>query len=420
MSTRGLNRLARAGVAGALLAGFAPHGAADPGTASEVGQLKAMLAEHMRLLEQQRAELARQQRELDELRADLRAFARREQPVQTRELATTRAAGSSVQLAQAPAAPLGRAPEAETKPPAVAPITDAVTVLTPPGRFVYEPSLQYAHSSSSRVALTGFTIIPALTIGLIDIRSVSRNMWTVAMTGRYGVTDRLEVEAKLPAVYRKDSTLARPLATPSVSETAFDVSGDGIGDVEIATRYQMSQRPPFYIGYLRFKTRTGKGPFEVGTSTPATGLTVESELPTGTGFYSLQPGITALIPSDPAVFFGGVSYIWNIKRNIDTLDSGGTPIGKFDPGDGISVNFGMGLSINERASFSLGYDHSTYRKDKRNGEVVPNAQTQQVGSLLFGLAYRVNPRTNFNLTLGVGATQAAPDVQVTLRLPISF
>lgn len=323
-------------------------------------------------------------------------------------------------LAQGPAAPVGRAPEAKTQPPAVAPITDAVMVLTPPGRFVLEPSLQYSHSSNSRVALSGFTILPALTIGLIDIRSVSRSLWIGALTGRYGISDRMEVEAKLPWVYRRDSTTARPLATPAVSDTTFDSSGDGVGDVELAVRYQMTQQPPFYVGYVRFKSRTGKGPFEVSTSSPAPGVIVEDDLPTGTGFNSVQPGITMLIPSDPAVFFGGLSYIWNVRRDIGTLDAGGTPIGRYDPGDGINASFGMGLAINDRASFSLGYDHSTFRKDKRNSELVPNAQTQQVGSLLFGLSYRVWPRTSFNLALGIGATQAAPDVQITLRLPIVF
>jgi hypothetical protein len=32
----------------------------------------------------------------------------------------------------------------------------------------------------------------------------------------------------------------------------------------------------------------------------------------------------------------------------------------------------------------------------------------------------MTPRTNLNLTLGVGATRAAPDVQLTARIPISF
>jgi hypothetical protein len=315
---------------------------------------------------------------------------------------------------------VGQAPQAETQPPPIAPITDAVNVLTPPGRFVIEPSIQYSHSGDSRVVVTGFTIIPALTVGLIDVRSVNRDFWTVALTGRYGVTQRLEVETKLPWVYRSDSTLARPISTPTAGDSEFHASGRGIGDIEVAARYQMSDRPPFYIGYLRFKARTGDGPFDVALTTPQAGVTIEDELPTGTGFYSLQPGFTVLLPSDPAVFFGGLSYIWNVKRDIDSTDLNGVRIGEFDPGDGINFNFGMGLAINDRASFSIGYDHTRFDKNKREGQLVQNTQVQQVGSILFGLAYRLSLRTNLNLTLGLGATPAAPDIQIGLRLPVNF
>lgn len=315
---------------------------------------------------------------------------------------------------------VGQAPQAETAPPVVAPITDAVTVLTPKDRFVLEPSLQYSHSSDTRVAIVGFTVVPALAIGVIDVRSVNRDSWTFGLTGRYGVTNRFEVETRVPWVYRHDSTIARPISQQAVADTEFRTSGSGLGDVEVAARYQLTQRPPFYIGYLRFKSRSGDGPFDVAFTIPQAGITIEDKLPTGTGFYSLQPGITMLLPSDPAVFFGGVSYIWNIERDIDGVDAGGTPIGKFDPGDGVNFNIGMGLAINDRASFSLGYDHTVFGKNERNGAVVQNSQTQQVGSVLFGLAYRVGLRTNLNFTLGIGATPAAPDVTLALRLPYTF
>jgi hypothetical protein len=316
---------------------------------------------------------------------------------------------------------VGRAPEPERTPPVVAPITDAVTVLTERGRFVLEPSFQYSFSSDSRVVVSGFTIIPALAVGLIDVRSVNRDYFNVALTGRYGVTSRFEIETKIPYVYRSDSSLARPILTTAVSDIEFNSEGHGLGDIEFAARYQLTDRPPFYIGYLRYKSRTGDGPFDVAFTVPQGSITpVEAELPTGTGFDALQPGLTVLIPSDPAVFFGGISYIWNVKRDIDTLDISGTPIGEFDPGDGFNFSFGMGLTINDRASFSLGYDHSYFGKNKRNGETIINTQEQQVGSLLFGLSYRLGLRSAVNLTLGIGATTAAPDVQIALRFPYIF
>ncbi|HET8713493.1 MAG TPA: hypothetical protein VFM23_07405 [Gemmatimonadales bacterium] len=331
------------------------------------------------------------------------------------------ASSATAQSSTAGRAPtVGQAPRSETQPPPVAPITPGVNVLTPAGHFVFEPSAQYSYSSDSRVVVSGFTIIPALSVGVIDIRSVNRDFWTLALTGRYGVTNRLELETKLPWVSRSDSTLARPVNTGANADTEFTTTGSGISDIEVAARYQFTDHPPFYIGYLRFKSRTGDGPFDVPFTTPQPGITLQSELPTGTGFYAWQPGFTVLVPSDPAVFFGGASYIWNVKRNVSGVDASGTPIGNYDPGDGVNFNFGMGLSINDRSSFSIGYDHSIFRKDQRNGEVLPDAQVQQVATLLFGLSYHASLRQAMNLTLGVGLTPAAPNLTIALRAPVIF
>ncbi len=230
------------------------------------------------------------------------------------------------------------------------------------------------------------------------------------------------IEAKVPYLYRQDSTLARPLATPSSTDSVFDADGSGLGDIEFAARYQLNRggpHVPYLVGSLRFKTVTGDGPFDVPTTTPAPGFTVNSELPTGTGFYALQPSITALFPSDPVVFFGGMSYIWNIKRDVNKM-YGTTFVHTYDPGDGVTFNFGMGLALNQRSSFSLGYEHDIFFKDKQDGQTVANAQTRHLGQLQVGWAYNLSKDKNFNLSLGVGVTDEAPDVTINARMPISF
>jgi hypothetical protein len=320
--------------------------------------------------------------------------------------------------ARAPEAPkpVGRSPEStqEMRPAEIPALVDIRGVLTPRNTLVLEPSIQYSHANNNRVALVGLTIIPALTIGLIDVRSVNRDIFIGQLAARYGVTNRFEIEAKLPYVYRHDSNLTRPLATPSTTESVFEVSGRNIGDVELAARYQLNAGGPnsaYYVGNLRVKTRTGKDPFSVELD-PATNL--ERELPTGTGFWAVQPSLTAIYPSDPAVFFGNVSYLWHMKRDI------GGRYGTVDPGDAIGFSGGMGLALNEKASFSLGYDHSTVLRTKQNGQAVVTSRTTQLGHLVFGFSYRLSNRTSVNLSLGVGVTDEAPDMQATLRVPMSF
>ena len=193
---------------------------------------------------------------------------------------------------------VGNAPPQEFQPPVVAALFDQQGILTPKGKFVLEPSLQYGYSSSNRVALVGYTIIPALLIGLVDVREVKRNTVTGALTTRYGLSNRLELEARLPYVYRSDASISREIFTGSATENAFSNSGRSIGDVEVAARYQLNEggaNRPYFLGTLRFKSRTGKDPFEVVTdcvtrclgNTTGTGLPLD--LPTGSGFIRCSP-----------------------------------------------------------------------------------------------------------------------------------
>lgn len=319
-----------------------------------------------------------------------------------------------------PAGPVGVAPEnkKEILPSWMVRTFDlpGAGVLTPKGTLIVEPYLQFAHLSSNRVTLTGFTIVPAITIGLINIQGVSRDIYTAALVGRYGLTNRLEVEVRIPYLYREDSITQRPIATPSQTDTISTFNGSGLGDIETTGRFQINQGgpdKPYFIGFARFKSTSGTGPFEVPQD-PLTG--VQTELPTGSGFYIFQPGITVLFPSDPVVFFGGASFIYNIPRDV------GGGIGRVDPGSGGNANVGLGVSLNEKLSLTLGYDHTVFSKPTSASNLLLTTapQVTHIGVLLIGGSYRWSDRSFINFVVGVGATREAPDLQVTFRVPMAF
>lgn len=333
---------------------------------------------------------------------------------------------------QAPQQPVGQAPASDARPPEIAQIFDQPGVLTPHGQFILEPSLQFGYSSNDRVALVGFTIIPALLIGLIDVRQVKTTTATAALTGRYGLSDRFELEAKVPYVYVNGDTVSREIFTGSAVDNVFNAHGSGLGDVEVTARYQLNRGGPdqaFYIGWLRYKSRTGKDLFEVVTdcvtrcvaNTTGTGLPLE--LPTGTGFESIQPGLTWLYPSDPIVFFGSFSYLHNFKRkNVSRTVLGGATesLGEVEAGDILGFNVGLGLALNEKAAISLGYDQSIVDRTKQNGQDAAGSVRVVLGTLLLGGSYRFNDKVSLNVALGVGVTRDTPDVTLTARVPISF
>lgn len=400
-------------IATALLSAFAaplPAGAAA--SEQEIAELTRMLEEAASQLAAQRKALAEQEKALASQKRELEQQKRLLESLQSR----LRNGEKPAEAARSqPIGPVGRAPENEPATPAqIAALTETRGVLTPKGAWVLEPALQYAQSSSNRVALLGFTILPAITIGVIDIRQVSRDNFFASLAARYGITNRLEVEAKVPYVWGADTTVSRPIGVGAVSDIITNTRGNGVGDVEFALRYQLNEgggSQPYFVGNLRAKTRTGKGPLEVPID-PASNL--PTELATGSGFWGVQPSVTAIFPSDPAVFFGNLSYLWNIKRNVGNF-------GQVDPGDAFGFNFGLGLALNDKASFSLGYDHSVIGKTKVTSSALQTIATRtHVGSLNLGYSYRLSEKTSVNLSVAAGLTDAAPDVQLTLRFPMSF
>ncbi|HQS32529.1 acetate kinase [Polaromonas sp.] len=394
---------------------------------ARIERLQQQLSEQARQIETLKQAVAEQ----DARQRDMQRTMGQQPPPIAGAAATAEPASSPPDDAQRPVR-VGTAPMQEFQLPAVAPLFDQPGILTPRGKYVLEPSVQYSYSSSNRVALVGYTIIPALLIGLVDVREVKRSTFTGALTTRYGLTNRLELEARLPYVYRSDSTISREFLTGSASERVFSTSGRALGDIELGARYQFNEggvNKPYLIGSLRFKTRTGKDPFDVVTdcvtrcvgNTTGTGLPLD--LPTGSGFYSLQPGLTWLFPSDPAVFFGGVSYTYNFKRTgVSRLVLNGERefIGDVEPGGIFGVNFGMGLALNDRSSFSMGVDLNSVGRTRQNGVPLASSVRTQLASLLLGYSYRYSDKTAFSVTVGAGLTRDTPDLTINLRIPMSF
>lgn len=417
-------------VAGLLLVASANGALAAEEAVSGMDGMQQQLDVQTRQIELMKRELQRQETALAELRREL--------DLNRRGRGDTPPPAAVAQAAAAPESPrpVGQAPAARERPPEVAPIFEQPGVLTPPGKWIVEPSLQYSYSSSDRITLVGYTVIPAILIGLIDVRNVKSNSLTATLAVRRGITNRFELEARVPYVYRFDNTQSREIFTGTATDSSFDQNGQGIGDVELIGRYQLNDGggdSPYYIASMRFKTRTGKDPYEVKTSYLVDGaatsrVALQQELPTGSGFYSFTPGLTVLIPSDPAVFFGGVSYQYSIARDDVQPNVSGAPpeLAKYKeirPGGVFGFNFGMGLALNERSSFSIGYDHLSVGKTEATFAATGNKATGvrvQLGSLLLGYSYKLNSKQTLNLSLGVGVTRDTPDMQLTLRMPLSL
>ena len=117
----------------------------------------------------------------------------------------------------------------------------------------------------------------------------------------------------------------------------------------------------------------------------------------------MQPSITALYPTDPGVLFGNLSYAYNMKTDED--------VGEVDPGDSFGVNFGLGLSLNQRTSMSISYSHKHVIKSEIDGNEITGS-TLDIGQLVVGYSFNYSQKTNVNLSLNIGVTDDAQDVRL--------
>lgn len=320
---------------------------------------------------------------------------------------------------QTPTQPVGEAPPEESvHRTTVDALPEGATVLQRRGRWTVEPSLEYAHASNSRLVFRGAVIEDAIQIGLIEANDTSRDTIAASISVRYQATNRLELEGRLPYVYRSDRVTTLVASGGSATQTE-ELSGSGLGDAELSARYQLNSGAsglPIFVASLRYKSDTGLGSYDVARDNAG----AATELATGSGFWGLQGGVSMLYASDPAVIFASASYLYNAAKTVGKV-IGGTTIGEVDPGDSISLGAGFGFALNDRFSYSLGYGHSTIfpTHTELNGSE-QKSTILQVGVLQLGMSYRLNDDTTISTSFDVGVTNDAPDVRISLRTPFRF
>ncbi|OIN08950.1 transporter [Oceanisphaera psychrotolerans] len=290
-------------------------------------------------------------------------------------------------------------------------------LLTPKGQFEIEPSFSYSQNTSNRISIVGYSVLPALVVGLIEASDADQATFTVGMAARYGLTNRIELELRAPWVYRYDTFTTRAASDGGGDEVRrFNSEGSALGDIEAAIRYQYNlESPPFWIGGLRIKSDTGESPFDNEVNDQGIFL----DPPTGSGSWSIEPSMTLIYPSDPAVLFGTAGYTWNLGADAGRdLDDDGLANDKFNLGNSFFLGMGMGFAVNNRLSFSLGVNHRTVFKSSVNGQ--KTGSILQLDSLSTGFSLALTDKTALNMNLQAGLTEDAPDVEVNFSLPISF
>jgi hypothetical protein len=442
-----LSALALVAAPRAAFADPAPAAATEP--TSDLARLIAREAEDAKQIDAQSALIAKQAKELDETKALIEQQQRQLDAMKlaTSDLQAIRAGGDAGATASGrdltaieevqggggsdPNAPSG-GPVGEAPPPvpqATLALPEGVDVLTPKGKLVLDNAVEYIDSASDRIVFSGVSIAGAVLLGTLQANQTRDETGVVLNTLRYGLGDRWEIEGTVPWLVRTDNVTLVQSLTTNVSRTET-VNGGGLGDIEGTLRYQVTSGKngwPVILAALRVVSDSGTGPFSVKYDAAG----IAQRLPTGSGFWELQPTVTFIYPVDPIVLYGSLGYQHGFGRNVDsTFGSGSTfvAVGNVQPGDSISTAIGFAFSLNPHFSFSLGYKDIYFfptsteflKTVNQPVDIKQQSTDLQAGSFLLGGSYQLTRHVSLNLNFEFGVTPDAPNDTVIFRVPYTF
>jgi opacity protein-like surface antigen len=295
--------------------------------------------------------------------------------------------------------------------PAEALLLEAGAILLPEGILQVEPSFEYSHWSTNDIAISGFTVFEAIVIGTIRVDELNRDILTGALTLRYGILDRLQADVRVPVLYREDQEV---LGVGTIDERERTIDNFNIGDLEASLSYQaLNERGwiPAVITRVRARFPTGENPFEISTETVNGNLRLK-EPPTGSGFYGVGPGVTAVWTSDPAVFYVGGTYLFNLERNFSGF-------GDINPGNSFEWLAGINVALSERVALNLTFIDQINWSTEQNGAEVAGTSFND-GRLVVGASVGLSPSVTLLVGAGVGLTDDSPDFTFTVAVPITF
>lgn len=267
-------------------------------------------------------------------------------------------------------------------------------------------SMNYSYSADQRIDVD----IVDGTVRAFDVNPSSVHNLTNNFSFDYGYENNLTLGVTIPLSVRYDSV--------------DSLSGSGLGDVSINARWQPYAYIPGQVTKTfngSFKTKTGDSPFRTITN---------KRLATGSGYYSLSGGLSLSKVVDPVMLFGSGNITYGLPETDVNQIRSGSILEEVRPGVSLSLSGGFAYSLSYDVSLSVSFQGSYTDKSKYiflsqndegqlvNNEVATNATMSGVFNMSLGV--RVSPKTITNIGVGFGMTDDAPDILLSLSMPIDI
>lgn len=267
------------------------------------------------------------------------------------------------------------------------------------GEMSLDYSLSYSYYRADRIDIA-FNDSGAINRFLIE--QDAQHSFVNAFSFNYGVWNNLTANVSLPLIYKYDSTK--------------NLSGAALGDVSFGLRWQpfaLKRGAPVTTLFATVSAPTGDSPYKINPNT---------DLSSGSGFYGAGGGASVSKVLDPAVVFGSVSYTMGF--DVTGLDQARSSrvLNEVRPGDAIGFSMGLAYSLSYDLSISCSYSQ-TYAFQSQylfsDGSVV-GSQDSTSASFSTSLGVRMSPQRIVNVGFGFGLTPEAPNVSLSLSMPIDI
>ncbi|GHA87139.1 transporter [Cognatilysobacter bugurensis] len=299
--------------------------------------------------------------------------------------------------------------------------------------LTFDAGYSYSYYDRRQLALSGFLALDAIFLGTINLDQTKATLMTLDLSARYGLTDRLSLEATVPYVWRDTRFVSAGAGGASNVVTELQLHSNGIGDASLALYYQWikeSARLPDIVTSLRVRGPTGRSPFGLKLIQPDaenSNLNVPEDLPTGTGLWSATANVSALRTYDPVILFGNLGFTWNRANEFDDISPvlNQTVPARVSLGNTIQLSGGIAIALNDRSAISFSaasaLSAATHTKVPGQDEEqrVPGSSVNAT-TLNIGASYALPSGWTLNGQLAAGLTPDAPNFVFGLRASHSF
>lgn len=268
------------------------------------------------------------------------------------------------------------------------------------GKVQLNYELSYTYIGQEKIN----TDLSSGTATLFSIENTNSHTITNTILADYGVRNNLTANVTVPLISRYSDSAGYS----GVSHT--------IGDLGLGVRWQPQEVKRDEVAY------TITGGVRLATGTSPYKVDVQKGVATGSGVNTFNVGANMTRIVDPVALFGSFNLGYGLKAKHLSQNFYGATLREVKPGASFGFGLGFAYALSYKITTSFSFQESIMARSTLtfdNGNKA-QTQTQSAGILAIGAGYRMSPKTTVNVTVGAGLTAAAPNLSLTMSLPLSL